>query len=384
MRLTILTALILATLLLALAAPVHAEGSGVKVFSPSESFVRADSLPYLYNGSFIVSNDGQQAGVYVIRVSVDDPVAISWINVTPVAFVLNPGETRVVQFEINISPEQAKTGTFSLIFTPTLLPRNVEPYLDTFAQYVSIVDHYNVTLEVPPINGEFEAGPEAVNVTPVFFVEAPGRVNLVQYSRPVEGNKEVIEIDRAVRINAPQNATVGKVAPVSLSVFEGLSNRGIDLIAVSPDGIFYPISGENLTFTQAGEWGIIAAVGDQILLGKPVTVSEPETQFAMPGLDTILAAIALLLLLSIVPIWLLTRNRGTDPYRDITFKAYVIRKYIDHFDTDRLRRAVGAIEDEYYSLIARNARGDKEAARASLDELRTLTHLESGAPAEAQ
>lgn len=364
-------------LLLCAISPVSATGSGVKVYAPAESTIQADKFPYIYNGSFVVYNDGQQEGVYVVRVSVDDPVAITWINVTPAAFVLSSGESKIVQFNVSISPEQAKTGRYSIVFTPTLLPRNVEPYLDTFAQYVSVVDYYNLTLVVPPANGFTAAGTAAGGVTPVVFTEAPGRVNLVQYSRPLEGNLDVVEIDRAIRINAPANATVGEPVPLSLSVFEGLSNRGLDLIAVSPDGIFYPVTTDNFTFGQEGKWGVIAAAGDQMLLGRPVAVTKPGTQLVMPGMDTILAAIAFILLLSIIPIWLFTRSSRTDPYQDITFKAYVIRKYIDHFDTEKLKRAVGQIEDEYYGLVSRDTPGDKEQARQSLDELKTLTRLES-------
>lgn len=376
MRRLILTSLMLITLIVCVAGAAQAEGNGVKIYAPAESYISADTLPYTYNSSFVVFNDGQQDGVYVIRVSVDDPAAIPWINVTPAAFVLSPGESRLVNFSFNITAEQAKTGKYSIVFTPTLLPRTVEPYLDTFAQYVSVVDHYNMTLIVPPING-FAAAGTVDTGTPVVFTDEPGRVNLVQYSRPLEGNREVVEIDRAIRINNPSEATVGEPTSLSLSVFEGLSNRGIDLMAVSPDGIFYPVTSENFTFSQEGKWGIIASVGDQMLLGKPVTVGKGGVQLVMPGMDTILAAIAFVLLLSIIPIWLFTRKSGKDPYQDITFKAYVIRKYIDHFDPDRLKRAVGNIEDEYYNLVSSNAPGDRDQARASIDELRTLTRLES-------
>jgi hypothetical protein len=362
--------------MLCIAGAAQAAGSGVKIYAPAESYISADTLPYTYNSSFVVINDGQQDGVYVVRVSVDDPAAIPWINVTPAAFVLSPGESRLVNFSFNITAEQAKTGKYNIIFTPTLLPRTVEPYLDTFAQYVSTVDHYNMTLLVPPINGFAAAGTAGVGM-PVVFTEEPGRVNLVQYSQPLSGNREVVEIDRAIRINSPAEATVGESVPLSLSVFEGLTNRGIDLIAVSPDGIFYPVTSENFTFSQVGKWGIIASAGDQMLLGKPVTIGKGGAQLVMPGMDTILAAIAFILLLSIIPIWLFTRKSGKDPYKDITFKAYVIRKYIDQFDPDRLKRAVGTIEDEYYNLISSNAPGDREEARASIDELRTLTRLES-------
>ena len=124
-------------------------GTGVKVYAPSVSSVRADILPFSYNGSFIVMNDGLLEGVYVIRVAVDDPAAITWINVSPSGFALAPGETRIVEFSLNINVDQAIPGTYHIIFMPTRLPANVEPYLDTFASYVSEVDSYNLTVEIP-------------------------------------------------------------------------------------------------------------------------------------------------------------------------------------------------------------------------------------------
>ncbi len=377
MRRMIFTSLIIVSFLLCTASIVNAEGSGLKAYVPADTLVEAAVLPYAYNGTFVVYNDGQHDGVYVVRVSVDDPAAISWINVTPASFVLSPGESKLVRFDINISPEQAKTGEYHIIFTPTLLPRNVEPYLNTFAQYISVVDRYNLTLVVPSINGFAAQGTETVGSRPVYFFEDPTRVNLIQYSQAYDANQDIVEIDRAIRLNAPANATVGEPVPLSVSVFEGLSNRGIDLIAVSPEGIFYPVTSDNFTFNKAGKWGIIASVGDLMLLGRPVSVSSGNAYLAMPGIDTILASIAFILLLSLVPIWILTRDKHADPYRDITFKTYVIRKYIDHFDTDRLKRAVGQVEDEYYDLVSSDVPGDRDQARASLDELKTLTRLES-------
>ena len=40
-----------------------------------------------------------------------------------------------------------------------------------------------------------------------------------------------------------------------------------------------------------------------MLLGKPIDVSEGGFKLVMPGLGTIFAALSLLLLLSLVPIW---------------------------------------------------------------------------------
>jgi hypothetical protein len=188
----------------------------------------------------------------------------------------------------------------------------------------------------------------------------------------------VTQIDRAIRINVPSTAETGQPADVSISVFEGLSSRDIELMAISTDGIFYPIEGENITFDRAGRWGVIALIGDIVLLGKPVDVSESRSLLVMPGIGTILAAISLLLLLSLVPIWLMGRGAGrADPYGEVAYKASVIMKYVDQFDPLRLRTAVGQLGEEYDSLVARNVRGDRETARAALKELETLSSLES-------
>ena len=102
-------------------------------------------------------------------------------------------------------------------------------------------------------------------------------------------------------------------------------------------------------------------------------------QSPLAGIDagTILAGLSLLVLLSVVPLWLAApRKAVADPYEDIVYKAYVIRKYIDKFDRYRLKRAVEMLNREYEGLVARNARGKKVKARKSLEELNTLAALD--------
>lgn len=354
------------------------EGAGVKAYQPGVSSITADPLPYHQNSSFVVYNDGLTDGVYVIRVAVDDPLAVTWINVTPAAFVLKPGEMRKIDFNLNISPENAKPGTYHVRFMPTLLPARVEPYIEKFATYIAYLDSFNLTIEVPVTAAGFSVTEENAAKTPVSFTaNAPEeRVNLVQYASPQEGNASVTEIDRAVRINIRETAKAGDQVPVTLSIFEGLSDRGIELMALSPDGIFYPVTDNVFTFNQPGKWGVVAVVGDQIILGRPITVETGGAMLAMPGLDTILAAASLLLLVSIIPIWLFSRRKSSDPYDDVSFKAYVIKKYIDKFDKPRLSTAVSQVEDEYNRLVTEGVNGDRERAQASISELRALASMQ--------
>lgn len=355
---------------------VYSEGTGVKVFAPSQSSISVDTPPLLYNGTFIVQNDGLREGVYVIRVSVDDPAAMGWINITPSGFVLAPGELKVVNYSIGI-PDQANPGSYHFIFMPALLPWAVEPYLDTFANYVTLIDKFNFTVDVLPGPGT-AAIESAPGKTPVVFSDDPGKVNLIQYAQPATDDRIVTQIDRAVRINAPAVAPVNQPVPVSLSVFQDLNPLGIELMAVSPDGDFFPITEGNFTFGRTGRWGIIALVGNDILLGRPVDIGEGGAQLVMPGLDTILASLSLLLLLAVVPIWFLGRTVTIkDPYEDVAYKAYIVKKYIDQFDARRLRHAVDMLSREYDELLAKGAKGNSELAKSSLDELRTLAQLES-------
>jgi hypothetical protein len=372
-RLFVLTALMVITLCV----PAVSAGTGVDVFLPSDSSVTAEQLPLHYDGSFIVKNDGLLDGVYIVRVAVDDVGAISWVNVTPSGFVLGPGELRQINFSIDIGEDQDAFGTYRFVFMPSLLPQNVEPYIDTFANYVSEVGRYNFTVEITG----FEEMPFLTNEspgTPVSFGGNESRVNLVQYVSPESGNSVVTQIDRAIRINVPSEAGTGQPVNVSISVFEDLSSQGIDLMAISPEGIFYPIEGETFTFDREGRWGVIALISDLVLLGKPVDVSQGGVRLSMPGLGTILAAISLLMLLSLVPIWLMSRvAKKGDPYEEITYKAYVIKKYVDKFDPLQLRQAVRQLRDEYDDLVDRNIRGDSDKARMTLEELETLASLES-------
>lgn len=356
-------------------ASVASAGTGVKVYVPSTSLVEADSVPFSYNGSFIVMNDGYLAGVYIVHVAVDDPAAISWINITPSGFALAPGEMRVVQFSLRVDEAQAFPGTYHFVFMPSRLPEEVAPYPDTFYNYISDVGSYNITLLIPP---EEDTVPLAsTGLRPVIFSGQTDRINLVQYAQPAGDGRSSVQIDRAVRINVPSGVPVNQPVNISLEVFQSLSSRGIELMAISPEGVFYPVAGGNFTFDRTGRWGVIALLGDEILLGKPVEVTPGGVQLVMPGIGTILAAISLLLLLAVVPIWLAGRRKSlADPYDDIAYKAYVIRKYIGQFDRPRLLRAVAQLREEYDGLVAHQVRGHREGARAALEELETLTRLE--------
>jgi Na+-transporting methylmalonyl-CoA/oxaloacetate decarboxylase gamma subunit len=213
--------------------------------------------------------------------------------------------------------------------------------------------------------------------TTITFSEDRSRVNLVQYVSPESGNRVVTEIYRAIRIDAPATAEIGKPVNLSVSVYQGLSAWGIEPMAISPEGIFYPVENENITFDRAGHWGVIALIGDLVLLGKPIDVSEGGFKLVMPGLGTIFAALSLLLLLSLVPIWFMGQARGSDPYEEVAYRAYVIKKYIEKFDTMRLRRAVHQLKEEYEDLRAKKVQGHRESARAALEELETLASYQS-------
>jgi hypothetical protein len=359
-----------------LSLPAFSAGTGVKVFMPSETSVAAEQLPLHYDGSFIVQNDGLLEGVYVVKVAVDDLAAITWINVTPSGFVLVPGETRQVNFKINIPEGEAVFGTYQIMFMPSLLPRNVEPHMEDFANYVSEVGRFNFTVNITGL-AEVPFEVNASTGAEVTFSDDKSRVNLVQYVTPESGNRVVTQIDRAIRIDAPPAAEIGKPVNLSVSIYQGLSARDIGLMAISPEGIFYPVEDENFTFDRAGRWGVIALIGDLVLLGKPIDISEGGFKLVMPGLGTIFAALSLLLLLSLVPIWLMGRARGSDPYEEVAYRAYVIKKYIEKFDAMRLRRAVYQLKDDYNNLLARKIPGDREAARAALEELETLASYQS-------
>jgi hypothetical protein len=358
------------------AAVVGSSGTGVKVYSQNESSVSAETLPFLYNGSFIVFNDGLRESVYVVRVAVDEPAAITWVNVTPPGFVLSPGEFRMVNFSLNVSPELSTPGTYHFIFMPTMLPLSVEPYMDDFANYVSMTDRFEFSVDLP--EGAFISAigyvPEKV---PVSFNVSPDRVNLVQYTTPPAGNRIVTPIDRAVRLNVPDIAPIDEAVPVSLSVFQGLSDRGFEMMAISPEGDFYWVENNNFTFDRHGRWGVVLMAGEEALLGRPVHAEYSTARLVIPGLDTILASISLLLLLSVVPIWLTARPLpSTDPYEAVVYKANVVKKYLDQFDAVRLQRATAMLVDEYDSLVAQGVRGDREHALSSLADLRTLAGLE--------
>ncbi|BAI61095.1 conserved hypothetical protein [Methanocella paludicola SANAE] len=342
-------------------------GTGVRAYVPTVRSADAATFPFIYNGSFMVYNDGYRDGVYIIRVGVTEPTSIEWLNLSESVFTLRPGESKLVYFSLNVTNETARPGEQEFIFTPTLLATNVEPYLDDFANYISSADSFRFRLNVTGVAAASSEG------TPVVFVQN-NQTNFVQYSVLEDMNKVVTLLDRAIKLNVQDKALVGEPVPVSISIFQGLSSRGISLLAVSPEGSLHPISEGNVTFDRRGLWGVIVMVGDEMVLGKTVNVSAARSPLAGIDAGTILAGLSLLILLTVVPLWTLTSGRQVvDPYDDIIYRAYIIRKYMGRFDAERLRRAVRMLKDEYDGLVAKGARGKRKKAKKDIDELETLT-----------
>jgi hypothetical protein len=316
----------------------------------------------------MVYNDGYRDGVYVIRVGVTEPASINWLSLNDSVFTLRPGQSKLVYFSFNVTGDAALPGDHEFIFTPTLLTPNVEPYLDTFANYVSSADSFRFWLNVSRQNEPARAR--------VFFTN-DGRTNLIQYSALTDTGNVVTQLDRAVRLNVPERASIGEPVPVSTSIFEGLSKRGISLLAVSPEGGVYPIGEGDYAFSTNGLWGVIVLVGDEVLMGKTVDVAPMRSPLAGMDISTALALLSLLSLLSIVPLWMAAPGaKKKDPYEDIIFKAYVIQKYIERFDRHRLKKAMEMLDGEYRELAAKGARGKRVKARKAIDELDALLALE--------
>ena len=367
--------LALAMLLCSLLPAASGYGTGVRLYLPKQLDVTANSAAFTYNGSFMVYNDGYREGVYIIRVSVTEPSAIDWLSLSSPVFALSPGDSKLINFSINTSDGQPIPGTYEFIFMPVMLTTNVQPYMeDQFANYTSSADLFSFNLTIP---GNLPSAPAMQTGTPVTFHNNTGSTNLVQDSVLQNDSNVVTLLDRAIKLNVPDSAAVGQPVPISTSIFEGLNNRGISLLAVSPDDNLYTIDTGNFTFNKIGLWGVIVLDGDDIIIGKTVDVTAVKSP--LEGLDTgtLLAGLSLLVLLSVVPIWLMAPGRQvTDQYADIIHKAYVIRKYIDKFDKERLQRAVDMLKEEYNGLDAKKARGNKDEARKAIRELDTLATLE--------
>lgn len=346
--------------------PASCYGTGVRAYVPTIRSADAAQFPFIYNGSFIVYNDGYRDGVYIIRVGVTEPSSIEWLDLSESVFTLRPGESKLIYFSLNVTNETARPGEQEFIFTPTLLSTNVEPYLDEFANYISSADSFRFMLNVSGVSAPAAAG------TPIVFVPS-NQTNFVQYSVLEEKDKVVTLLDRAIKLNIQGKAIVGEPVPVSIAIFQGLSSRGISLLAVSPEGTAHPISEGNVTFDRLGLWGVIVMVGDEMILGKTVDVTAARSPLTGIDMGTVLAGLSLLVLLSVVPLWTLTPGRqAIDPYEDILYRAYIIRKYMDRFDAERLRRAVQMLKEEYSGLVAKGARGKKNKAKKEIDELETL------------
>jgi len=350
-------------------------GTGVKVFLPAQRDVTATSQPFNYQGSFAVYNDGYRAGVYVIRVSVTEPSAIDWLSLSSPVFTLSPGGSKVVYFTFNTSGGQPIPGTYEFVFTPVLLATGVQPYLeDQFANYTSSADLFSFNLTIP--GNQVQASALQAG-TPIAFGNNTGRVNLVQDSVLTNGSQVVAYLDRAIKLNVPDTAIIGQPVPVSVSIFDSLSDRGISLMAVAPDDTLHQMGQGNYSFNRIGQWGVIALDGDDVILGKTIDITAAKSPLAGLDIGTLLAGLSLLVLLSVVPIWLMVPGKqASDPYAEISYKAYVIGKYIDKFDKDRLQSAVRLLKDEYDGLVAKKAHGSRKESYDAIKELETLAALE--------
>src|SRR5271157_6075947 len=375
MRLKLLVCLSLVMVVFSLMPVALSYGTGVKAYLPSQRSATVISTPFTYNGSFMAYNDGYREGVYMIRVSVTEPSTINWLDLSDPIFTLRPGESKLVDFSFNIPAGELLAGDYEFVFTPTLLTTNVEPYMDQFANYVSNSDSFNFTISVPAGTSASVSSEEVG--TPMVFLNNSNRMNLVQYS-VMEDSKIVTQLDRAIKLTAPSSAVVGETVPLSLAIFDNLSDRGISLMAISPGGSIYPVGSGNYSFDQIGLWGVIVLVGDDIVLGKTIDVTAMKSPLSSIDANTILALLALLALLAVVPLWLAAPKKRlkADPYDDIIYKAGVIRKYIDRFDNERLKHAAQMLTDDYNGLASKGVRGKKDEALAAVNELKTLASLE--------
>lgn len=360
--------------------PAAYAGTGIRVYMPNIESVTAGPLPYTYNGSFMVENDGYTDGVYIVRVAVDVPDTISWVNLSKSAFVLKPDESTMVEFSIKVTPEKARPGTIDFIFTPALLPSKVEPYMDPFAKYILYFDRYKLSMTIP------ESNFSTLNETPgkpVIFTDNTSRSDLAQSTFVVGNDTIVTEIDRAIKIDMPGTVTAGQPVPAGISVFENKGAEGIRLMVVSPEGTLYPIENDTFTFDHEGKWGVMALVGEEFILGQPVTVIAPGGLLGSIDLGTGLALLSLLLLLAVIPAWMLLPKKAVvrrpDPYDDLLFKTYVVKKNINRFDTSRLKRVVAILSEEYQDLLKRGVAGKKDEAYTSILELSTLADIEENA-----
>jgi hypothetical protein len=359
--------------------PANCAPAGIKTYMPTVTNASIQKVPFTYNSSFVVHNNGFRDNVYIVKVAVEDPVAISWIKLSDTVFVLSPGESKVVYFNISIINFDLLPGTYQYLFIPALLPQNMEPYMDPFANYVSVIDKFRFDL-IMPEGGAFSTA-STIEPPPSVKADIPGRINLIQNPALYDKNIITTQINKAIRLNSPETAEIGRDTGISISIFEGEDSEGIYILAASPDGYVYPVKNNTFSFNREGRWSLIVLIGEEILLGKPITVVKSGGIFSTNDNSTAFLALLLLFFMLAVPLWLMSRKPSLktekDPYSELRFKAYVIKKYIRSFDKGRLKRTIEILYDEYYEMARRGYKGKKDDALNSLEELKKLSENES-------
>ena len=241
--------------------------TGIGVSSPHITSATIEEFPFRYSDTLRIYNTGTEEGIYSIKITAPYPDVEEWVSVDKPVFTLPPDTSTPVTFTIDA--KEGYTGTYEIVFTPTLLPKEAESAKGAMA-YLALGSPFKFTVIVPAEVGEKSLGDRELAQIKALNPLA----EIIQKVRESKNEVIFVEVGNEITLNLSKkyifrNDTVN----ISASFTEGGNPFDMRLLLVSPSGKEYKLARTtSFTFDETGKWCILVVVGGTVVLGKSVYV----------------------------------------------------------------------------------------------------------------
>jgi hypothetical protein len=264
--------------------------TGIGVSSPHVTSATIEEFPFSYSDTLRIYNTGTEEGIYSIKITAPYPDVEEWVSIDKPVFTLQPDTSTPVTFSIDA--KEGYTGTYEIVFTPTLLPKEAEGVTGAMA-YLALGSPFKFTVIVPEDVGEKSLGDRELAQIKALNPLA----EIIQKVRESKNTVIFVEVGNKITLTLSKkyifkNDTVN----ISASFTEGGTPFDTRLLLVSPSGKEYKLARTtSFTFTESGRWSILVVVGGTVVLGKSVyVVSYAYIGLAVLVLIVVVATIMLL------------------------------------------------------------------------------------------
>jgi len=254
---------------------VSSADTGIALSSPQVDLLTVTELPYSYSNHFRVYNTGDEEGLYAVKVSADYPDVEDWVTFDKDTFTLDPEESTVVTFFVNV--EDTYTGDYTLLIYSKTLPMDSGTVIEGTgaSAFLSLSQSFKIDMSVP--NGNLGERPEVIETpTPEILAEVE------EAAQEIAASDEAVmmkEFDKPISLDIPSKVTAGEEVELSASFIGGGEPFGMGLTLVSPSGKSYKLSRTAVfTFDETGTWSVMVVIDDEVILGKSIEVMPGTTK----------------------------------------------------------------------------------------------------------